>query len=233
MKKIIIAMMLLVCSSSLFAQRVDGYGIPVNSLNVQTSDALVPYVGTGLVVGLGTAIGVGIGAAVAAVITGGNADIEYESPKMVGWMPYISIGYDHHFPNTRWSLGPELGYWHSGMVSETSYNHFHFATLTAASKLYYKPSGICKLYGGLNLGAALLASSTQTLTHATKADEPTEPAGDGATAEEPKSSDGPSIIPAIQFNPIGMRLGSEKVAFLAELGIGYKGFLQLGINVAL
>ena len=234
MKKFIIALVLLVCSSSLFAQRVDGYGIPVNSLNVQASDALVPYVGTGVIVALGTAIGVGIGATVAAVITGGNADIEYEAPKMAAWTPFVSIGYDHHFPNTRWSLGPEIGYWHSGLVSETSYNHFHFATLTAAGKFFYKPAGICKLYGGLNLGAGLVASNTQTLTPATKADEqPTEPAGDGATSEEPKSSDGPGIIPAIQFNPIGMRLGGEKVAFVAELGIGYKGILQLGVNFAL
>jgi hypothetical protein len=30
-----------------------------------------------------------------------------------------------------------------------------------------------------------------------------------------------------------MRLGGEKAAFIAELGIGYKGFLNLGVNFAL
>lgn len=227
MKKIIIAMMLLVCSSSLFAQNVDSYGIPVNSLNIQTADAMVPYVGSGIVLGLGTAIGVGLGAAFVAVLTGGNADVDYEAPKMAGWCPFVTLGYEHHFPNTRWSLGPEVGYWHTGTVSSDYYQHVNLVTLAAAGKLYYKPAGICKLYGGLNLGAGTLFSTSQTLTPATKAEDT------GAAGDSSSSSDGPAILPLIQFNPIGMRLGSEKVAFLAELGIGYKGFLQLGINVAL
>ena len=220
-------MMLLVCSSSLFAQNVDSYGIPVNSLNIQTADAMVPYVGSGIVLGLGTAIGVGLGAAFVAVLTGGNADVDYEAPKMAGWCPFVTLGYEHHFPNTRWSLGPEVGYWHTGTVSSDYYQHVNLVTLAAAGKLYYKPAGICKLYGGLNLGAGTLFSTSQTITPATKAEDT------GAAGDSSSSSDGPAILPLIQFNPIGMRLGSEKVAFLAELGIGYKGFLQLGINVAL
>ena len=220
-------MMLLVCSSSLFAQNVDSYGIPVNSLNIQTADAMVPYVGSGIVLGLGTAIGVGVGAAFVAVLTGGNADVDFEAPKMAGWCPFVTLGYEHHFPNTRWSLGPEVGYWHTGTVSSDYYQHVNLVTLAAAGKLYYKPAGICKLYGGLNLGAGTLFSTSQTMTPATKAEDT------GAAGDSSSSSDGPAILPLIQFNPIGMRLGSEKVAFLAELGIGYKGFLQLGINVAL
>lgn len=229
MKKFIIALVLLVCSSSIFAQNVDGYGIPVNSMNIQTADALVPYVGSGIVLGLGTAIGVGLGATFVAVLTGGNADIDYEAPKLAGWCPFVSVGYEHHFPDTRWSLGPEVGYWHTGTVSSESYQHVNLVTLAAAGKFYYKPAGICKLYGGLNLGAGTLFSTSQTLTPSTKsADTDTVGSSEGSS-----SSDGPAILPLIQFNPIGMRLGSEKVAFIAELGIGYKGFLQLGINVAL
>lgn len=222
MKKIIIAMMLLVCSSSLFAQNVDSYGIPTNSLNVEVADGLVPTAFAGVAVGLGVAIG----ASMAAVISGGNATID--GPQMKGFTPFFSAGWEHHFPNTRWSIGPEVGYWHAGLAGKDSYQHFHFTTLNAAAKLYYKPAGICKLYGGLNLGVGMILTGEQAVTPATKADEPT----DGAPAE-PETKDGPSILPTFQFNPIGMRLGSEKVAFLAELGIGYKGFLQLGINVAL
>ena len=226
--------MLLVCSSSLFAQGVDRYGIPVNSVNIQAADALVPYVGSGIVLGLGTAIGVGIGATVAAVLTGGNADIDYETPKLANWCPFVTLGYEHHFPNTRWSLGPEVGYWHTGTVSSQSYQHVNLVTLAAAGKLYYKPAGICKLYGGLNLGAGTLFSTTETLTPATKAeasgdDEP----GPVISPDNSSSSDGPAILPVIQFNPIGMRLGSEKAAFIAELGFGYKGILNLGVNFAL
>ena len=223
MKKIIIAMMLLVCSSSLFAQNVDSYGIPTNSLNVEVADALVPTAFGGVAVGLGVAIG----ASIAAVISGGNAT-DIDGPQYKDITPFFSVGYEHHFPNTRWSLGPEVGYWHSGLASKESYQHFHFTTLNAAAKLYYKPAGICKLYGGLNLGVGVVLSSEQAVTPATKAAETPE----GASGE-PETKDGPSILPTIQFNPIGMRLGSEKIAFLAELGFGYKGILQLGMNVAL
>ena len=62
MKKFIIALMLLVCSSSVFAQRVDSYGIPLQSLNLQVADALVPTVGISLGVGLGIALGAGMAA---------------------------------------------------------------------------------------------------------------------------------------------------------------------------
>jgi hypothetical protein len=228
MKKFIVALMLLVCSSSLFAQNVDVYGLPVNSLNVQVSDAYVPTAFTAVGVGLGVAIGAGL----VAVFSGGNASVE--SPEFKGWIPYISAGYDHHFANTRWTVGPEIGYWHYGLVSSDSYQHIHFPTLTAAGKFYYKPAGICKLYGGLNLGVGSVFTTTVNRpAPVTKADDGD--AGDtvGATEDSSSSSDDPSIFPVVQLTPIGMRLGSEKVAFTAELGVGYKGFLQLGLNVAL
>lgn len=222
MKKFIIVMVLLACSSSLFAQNVDSYGIPTNSLNVEVADALVPTAVGGIAVGLGVAIGAGL----AAAFSGGKATIE--GPQYKGITPFVSAGWEHHFPNTRWSVGPEVGYWHAGLASKESYQHFNLVTLNAAGKIYYKPAGICKLYGGLNLGVGMVLNSEQAVTPATKAEEPT----DSAPAE-PETKDGPGILPTIQFNPIGMRLGSEKVAFVAELGIGYKGILQLGMNIAL
>lgn len=222
MKKFIIVMVLLACSSSLFAQNVDSYGIPTNSLNVEVADALVPTAVGGIAVGLGVAIGAGL----AAAFSGGKATIE--GPQYKGITPFVSAGWEHHFPNTRWSVGPEVGYWHAGLASKESYQHFNLVTLNAAGKIYYKPAGICKLYGGLNLGIGTVLSNETAVAPATKSSEP----ADG-TSSEPETKDGPGIIPTIQFNPIGMRLGSEKVAFVAELGIGYKGILQLGINVAL
>ena len=41
------------------------------------------------------------------------------------------------------------------------------------------------------------------------------------------------IGPYYQINPIGMRLGSERLAFVAEFGIGFKGIVQLGVNVGI
>ena len=224
MKKFIIALMLLVCSSSLFAQSVDNYGIPTYSMNIQVADASVPTALGGVVLGLGYAIG----ASIAAVISGGNATID--GPQYKGITPFFSVGYDYHFPNTRWSLGPDVGYWHAGVVSSDSYQHFHLVTAAAAGKVFYKRAGICKLYGGLNLGVGTVFSTESTVAApATKAEE-TDTVG---SSEGSSSSDGPSFVPLVQLNPIGMRLGSEKAAFIAELGIGYKGILQLGVNFAL
>ena len=228
MKKFIVALMLLVCSSSLFAQNVDKYGIPVNSLNIQAADALVPTAICGVGVGLGLAIGAGF----AAVLTGGNATVE--SPEFKGWIPFMSVGYDHHFANTRWTVGPEIGYWHYGIVSSDSYQHIHFPTLTAAGKFYYKPAGVCKLYGGLNLGVGTVFTTTNAVKKTAPATKAEADAGDTVGASNNSgSSNSPSIFPVFQVTPIGMRLGSEKAAFVAELGIGYKGFLQMGLNLAL
>ena len=223
MKKIIVLLIgLMLCFATSNAQTVDSYGIPTHNLNVEVADALVPTAFGGVVVGLGVAIG----ASMAAVISGGNATID--GPQYKGITPFFSAGYEYHFPDTRWSVGPEVGYWHAGLVDEDSYQHFNLITLNADGKIYYKPAGICKLYGGLNLGIGTVLSNKQTITPVTKADEPTDDA-----PSEPATKDGPAIIPTFQINPIGMRLGSDKVAFLAELGIGYKGILQLGVTVGL
>ncbi|MBO4558228.1 MAG: hypothetical protein J5693_06440 [Bacteroidales bacterium] len=227
MKKFFVVLMLLVCSSSLFAQDVDKYGIPIDSFNVQVADAYVPTAFTGV----GTALGLAIGVGLAAILTGGNVDVE--APQFKGWIPYISVGYDHHFADTRWTLGPELGYWHYGLVSDDSYEHIHFPTLVAAGKFFYKPAGICKLYGGVNLGVgSVLTNTVKYGTPKTKASDEGDTVG-SSEGSDTSSSSSPSIFPVVQLTPIGMRLGSEKVAFTAELGVGYKGFLQLGVNLAL
>ena len=193
MKKVILAILLFACSSSLFAQRVDEYGIPIHSVNVQASDSALESV-------VGVVIGAFVLSLEAVASQGQKVD------ELTGWIPFVSAGYDFHFAGTRWSLGPELGFWHIGLTSpEGNSQHFCLGVIAAAGKLFYKPSGICKLYGGLNLGAGLLASTNST----------------------------PSILPAFQLNPIGMQLGGKRVAFVAELGIGYRGILQLGLNVGL
>lgn len=222
MNRIIVAIVLLAFSSSLFAQNVDKYGIAADSYNVEVADAILPTAVAGIGVGLGVAIGAGF----AAVVSGGHATIE--GPQFKGITPFFSLGWEHHFPDTRWSLGPEVGYWHAGLVNKESYQHFNFLTLNAAGKLYYKPAGICKLYGGLNLGAGMIITTETSVKPATQAEESA-----GGEPSEPAAKSGPAIIPTIQFNPIGIRLGSGQVAFVAELGFGYKGILQLGVNFAL
>ena len=223
MKKLLLTIATMIfCCSNMFGQQVDKFGIPDNSLTLQAADAILPTA----IAGIGVGIGVAIGASMAAVISGGHATID--GPQFKGITPFFSLGLEHHFPDTRWSVGPEVGYWYAGLVNKESYQHFNFVTLNAAGKLYYKPAGICKLYGGLNLGAGMVITSQTPVVAATKAEEPT-----GSEPAQPAAKDGPGIIPTIQFNPIGMRLGSENIAFVAELGFGYKGIIQLGLNMAL
>ena len=123
---------------------------------------------------------------------------------IISWMPCMTVGYDYHFYDTRWNLGGELGFWHMGIGMANGDKILGFTqTATVTGKYFYKPYGICKLYGGANLGIGF--AEIQDLT----------------------------LFPAVQLNPIGMRLGSDKVGFTAELGCGYKGILQLGVSVAL
>ena len=185
--------MVLCLSTAVFGQHVDKYGIPNHSITVQVSDSFVESV-AGVVVG---ALVLGIEAVAS---QGEKVD------QITGWTPYLTASYDYHFADTRFTVGPEIGYWHIGLRSdEGRYQHFNMFTATMNGKVYYKPAGICKLYGGLNAGLATLAVT-----------------GSKAT-----------FFPAIQLNPIGMQLGKSRVAFVAELGIGYRGILQLGANVAL
>ena len=191
MKRIAIFLAALMLSSAAFGQKVDNYNIPLNSINIEAAD------------------GVGEGAMavfVVALAQSARAIFHQNSnEETVGWIPFISAGYERHIADTRWSLGGEVGYWHFGIRNKETQviNHTHIGTIAATSKIFYKPGGICKLYGGLNLGVGGISSS------------------DG------------QVFPAIQFNPIGMRLGSEKAAFVLELGLGYRGIIQAGVTFGL
>lgn len=191
MKRIVILLAALMLSSAVFGQRVDGYGIPVNNIDIQVSDAT----GETFVSAFAVAF-----AASASAIFKQDPNLE-----MTGWIPFLSAGYEYHFADTRWNVGGEAGYWHIGARTKDTgvVSHNHLAVIAASGKIYYKPRGICKLYGGVNLGLGVISSS-----------------------EDP-------LFPAFQVNPIGMRLGNERVAFLLELGVGYRGIVQAGVTFGL
>ena len=198
MKRILtcIILSLITCFYS-YAQVCDNANIPTHSLNVQVADGLVPDTFAAVVVSMGVAF-----AAPWVAVAGGDAnDITLN---LEGLTPFVSADYDYHFPDTRWSVGGELGAWHCALTSDESKQHFHFGTATASGKFFYKPYGVCKLYGGANLGVGVLFNSEEA-----------------------------SPLPIVQLTPIGMRLGNEAIAFMAEMGVGYKGFLQIGVNVGL
>ena len=229
MKKVIVAILLFACCSSLSAQSVDEYGLPVNSLYFQTSDGIGEVFADALISSFGPLAEAVSRAFIASLFNtdpGETTKWEHGTPT-----PYLTVAYEHHFPGSRWNLGGEVGYWHCSAKTLNNdpviVTHTNFGSLAATAKLFYKPSGICKLYGGLNLGVATFVTSMDSLPATKSSDSGDDIAnGDSSAGEAP-------VLPAIQFNPIGMRLGGERVAFVAELGIGYKGILQLGLNVGL
>ena len=203
MKKLVLIILLSLSAFTAQGQKIDGYGIPSHSLDLQVSDGM----GEGAVAVFAQVLAVSIQA-----IFNQTSETEF-----VGWIPYVTTGYNYHFADTRWSMGAELGYWHlaardnkDNVVTTT---HGNVGTVALSGKCFYKPKGVCKLYGGLNLGLG---------TYWVMEDSP-----EGRTFENPQ------FFPAFQLNPIGMRLGSEKIAFIAELGLGYRGILQLGVNIGL
>ena len=208
MKKfIIILLTVLLGYTTSYAQLFDRYDIPTHSMTVQVSDGMGEIFLDAFVIILG--------AATEAIVVGTvDAVTGSDDGTVTQWdggcpTPYMTLDYDYHFPGTRWNVGGELGYWQctSRSVNKDPVitRKMNFGSICATGKFFYKPEGICKLYGGVNAGVLILGA-------------------DG--------SDG-GIVPAIQINPIGLRLGNEVIAFVAELGAGYKGIFQLGVNIGL
>jgi len=203
MKKIIVLFLSLLSVFAAKGQTVDKYGIPVHSLDVQLSDGF----GEGAVAMIVEVTAISI-----------KALFNQEgNDAIVGWIPYLTTAYNYHFPDSRWSLGAELGYWHlavkEGGDELVTTRHGNVGTVALGGKCFYKPKGVCKLFGALNLGLGM---------YGVMIDSP-----EGRSFEEPQ------YFPAFQLNPIGIRLGGERIAFVAELGFGYRGILQLGVNVGL
>lgn len=208
MKKfIIILLIVLLGYTTSYAQPFNRHDIPTHSITVQVSDGIGEIFLDAFVTVLGAA-------AEAIVVGTVDAITNSDSGEVTQWKnscltPYTTLGYDYHFPGTRWNIGGEFGYWQCTYRSVNKdpviKRTMSFGSLCATGKFFYKPEGICKLYGGVNAGILVLGST---------------------------NSKG-SVIPAIQINPIGMRLGNESIAFIAELGLGYKGILQLGVNIGL
>lgn len=204
MKKIIsVLFFVALCFGTAFAQEAKSTELPSNALNITVADGA----GEGATAMMAETMALVIKAIF-------NSDTD---EKIVGWIPYFSLGYDHHFNDSRWSVGAETGYWHFAVRNNKSetpdIRHGNVGVAAATGKFYYKTRGFCKLYGGVNLGVGLTGVMNEK---------------DGATTFE-----APQVFPAFQLNPIGVRLGNEKVGFIAELGAGYRGIFQIGLSIAL
>lgn len=181
-----------------------------NEIKAQVSDG-VPYT---FVTGLMNAFG-----SVANSLVGYD-EVEKKSQSI----PHLGLGYRYHL-NDVVSLGVDIGYQNSRReytLSSKSNNksdvHRKKTTqlflIMPAADFTYLNKKIVKLYGGAAVGVAIGAAKN---TYS------------GGQEKEEKSM---GYLPAFQLTPFGIRVGKQ-VAGYFEVGLGYQGFLTLGLSVTL
>lgn len=129
-----------------------------------------------------------------------------------GVVPFLTY---HYSANDRFGFGGAIGYYSvSGALVEPGGDviagDFREKSTIAAAELDYhwimRPG--FQLYSGAGFGVKV-RRGTYT---------------DGAGTDTVTR-----VLPAFHLNAVGLRVG-RKVAFFAELGIGYKGMLAIGLN---
>jgi hypothetical protein len=127
-------------------------------------------------------------------------------------VPFLTY---HYSANTRFGFGGALGcYSVSGALAEPGggiiFGEFREKNTIGAVELDYhwimRPG--LQLYSGAGFGVKVRRGTYM----------------DGLDADTETK-----VLPAFHLNAVGLRLG-RKVAFFAELGIGYKGLLAVGLN---
>lgn len=87
--------------------------------------------------------------------------------------------------------------------------------------LTYIQRGVFRFYGGISVGTALGLSSEKSQTD------------DGKNYLSSASPKNTSVNLAFQVNPIGLRIGNDKIGGFLEAGFGMKGLLNLGVSLKL
>lgn len=95
----------------------------------------------------------------------------------------------------------------------------HYLVLPTAEWIYYKFGNI-ELYGSGSSGIDVSRQTYKGLT----------PQGKLWSENLPDKS---SVKFAYQINPIAIRLGRKRIVGYAEMGLGYKGFITLGLSITL
>lgn len=131
-----------------------------------------------------------------------------------------SIGY-RYFLSNRFAIGADLGYQHHKMnevISNSTANKngykeksHRFLILPMASYTYFQKN-LFKLYGNAGVGTLISRNHFENATN--------------------KENETTANL-AFQINPIGIRFGNESIGAFAEIGIGYKGFAEVGISIQL
>ncbi len=114
----------------------------------------------------------------------------------------FTLSYNRVINNERWAFGLDLGY--SSMQAtykDGKTDNVSLFNVAPTATCYYKKSGIFRLYGSASVGAMFDNSSDIS----------------------------PSFT--FHFSPIGMRIGNNAIAGFLDLGYGFKGIINVGLQV--
>ncbi len=133
-------------------------------------------------------------------------------------------GIGYRYAINRFKVGADVGF--INITSELKYANEKTPSLKEKSRdilvlptgefIYYK-RGVISLYGSASAGIDFSWQNYKALN----------PAG-----KEMASNYNPKLTTAFayQINPIALRAGNEKIACFVEAGLGYKGFLTVGLS---
>lgn len=139
---------------------------------------------------------------------------------------YGSYGIGYRYMHNRFGLGADISYiglrndvkLASGNPTDFRVNKNYFIVLPSADFTYIK-SGIFKLYGGVGLGAMVGLKNQKSLTT------------DGADYLKNTKLDKTDAFLAYQINPLGIRLGNDRIGAFLEAGYGIKGVVNVGLSL--
>lgn len=193
-----------------------------NQLSISYSDGYALPIGCVMAEALANGIAVAIAAPFIAMFGGELDDIDI-SPKDFKTYGIADIGYRYVLPRDRFSVGFNVSYsllqrkWDektdNGDGTETVALYKtdgHLLFVTTGATCYYKRRGWCKLYGALDLGIIYSPKLNEVL-----------PIYDH------------KIGFAVNVTPIGVQMGSDRVAGFIEMNWGYKGFASAGIRISM
>lgn len=160
--------------------------------------------------GLPLSIGMALGNVFGSVFT--NRKI-LDSSDIGHW----SVGYRNHVSN-RIAVGGDvtfqsLKYNFEHKDGSQSNQHLNYVSVMPAFELTYYRSNMVRFYGSAMAGVGIL--NTETIRS-------------DSEIEDDNSS---AVTFAFQLNPLALRVGRQ-VAGFAELGVGTKGFITLGLSAA-
>ncbi len=174
-----------------------------HSINISVSD--------GLTLGFANFFGMGLADAIL-----GTERIEQKSSLVFG------LGYRYSI--NRFRIGADLAF--AKVSSKVKYsskaepyvkeNEINFMVLPTVEFVYFKHK-LIELYGSAAAGVDFIRYSETALNNS------------GKELVSDKSKFGTQF--AFQANPIGFRIGNNRIGGFVELGLGYKGFVTTGLSL--